>query len=378
MKTFTYVEDYLEVIAGHRNPVTGQAGTWYLEFNPIINLARYDVQVLDSMTNSVTNNQALTERQAQLLCKIILNYTRQLYALGIDVTPVRDAKWRIPLRKMDYTQSLRIIDDRLIVQFPFNKEMVDAIKTFSRESQGPAQWDRDQKVWAVALTEYNLSWLYAWATVKKFEIDPAVQDLMLKLNQVEQSGYAIELQFANNGLTVANAENSLLEYIQDFLGGFDPDNLLQLMDYSSILGYTINKDLADAVIKEYGPRFYNLLSNREIKINPNTLLLLQGNDFDSVLDYADAMQRWPVVVYEPDLSGRMLANLRDRYGDDLAGKYIHTIKPVHNLKTIPLLISSAGMVFGGDKQQMLQSAEKIVYCAQDVYNKKTTSKVKNL
>jgi len=376
MKTFTYVEDYLEVIAGHRNPVTGQAGTWYLEFNPIINLARYDVQVLDSMTNSVTNNQALTEKQAQLLCKIILNYTRQLSALGIDVTPVRDAKWRIPLRKMDYTQSLRIIDDRLIVQFPFNKEMVDAIKTFSRESQGPAQWDRDQKVWAVALTEYNLSWLYAWATVKKFEIDPAVQELMLKLNQVEQSRYAIELQFANNRLTIANAENSLLDYIQDFLGGFDHGNLLQLMDYSSILGYTINKDLADAVINEYGPRFYNLLSNREIKINPNTLV--QGNDFGSVLDYADALQRWPVVVYEPDLSGRMLTKLRNRYGDDLEGKYIHTIKPVHNLKTIPLLISSAGMVFGGDKQMMLQSAEKVVYCAQDVYNKKINSKVKNI
>ena len=149
------------------------------------------------------------------------------------------------------------------------------------------------------------------------------------------------------------------------------------MDYSSILGYTINKDLADAVINEYGPRFYNLLSNREIKINPNTLV--QGNDFGSVLDYADALQRWPVVVYEPDLSGRMLTKLRNRYGDDLEGKYIHTIKPVHNLKTIPLLISSAGMVFGGDKQMMLQSAEKIVYFSAEVYNKnKHSTKIKKL
>jgi hypothetical protein len=41
---------------------------------------------------------------------------------------------------------------------------------------------------------------------------------------------------------------------------------------------------------------------------------------------------------------------------------------------IPLIISSAGMVFGGDKQYMVQRAEKVVYCAADVYNKGNNSK----
>jgi hypothetical protein len=34
------------------------------------------------------------------------------------------------------------------------------------------------------------------------------------------------------------------------------------------------------------------------------------------------------------------------------------------------------MVFGGDKQLMLQRAEKIVYCVEDVYNKKSPGRVK--
>jgi hypothetical protein len=162
------------------------------------------------------------------------------------------------------------------------------------------------------------------------------------------------------------------------LDGFDLTNLLALVDAAPILGYTINKDLSTALISEYGPRFYNLLTNRELKINPNTLV--QSSDFENTLDYADALQRWPVVVYEPDLSGRMLKKLTDKYGPDYdQTRYIHTVKPVRNLERIPLLISSAGMVFGGDKQLMIQRAEKVVYCSTEVYNKKNVnSKVKDL
>jgi hypothetical protein len=278
---------------------------------------------------------------------------------------------------MDYSQRLTLDHNRLVVQFPFNTETVEAIKTFARDSQGSAQWDRDRKVWLVGLTEYNLSWLYAWATVNRFEIDTTVHELMTKITHAEQSGYAIELCLDSDQLTVTNAENSLVEYIHNNLGGFELDNLLTLVDNSGILGYTVSKDISQAIIDKYGPRFYNLLNNREIKINPQALFT--GNDFDSILDYADTVQRWPVVVYEPDLSGRMLVKLRDKYGIDYnQERYIHTIKPIHTQTVIPLLISSAGMIFGGDKQLMLQQAEKVVYCAQDVYNKKTNSKVNKL
>ena len=111
-----------------------------------------------------------------------------------------------------------------------------------------------------------------------------------------------------------------------------------------------------------------------------------------MLDYADLTQRWPVVIYEPDLSGKLLAQLRtlregvvevprtvkvnERYWDN-GFKYIHVVAPVTN-KSIPLLISSAGMMYGGDKSLMVQNSEKIVYCAAEVYNKKPESKVEKL
>jgi hypothetical protein len=49
-------------------------------------------------------------------------------------------------------------------------------------------------------------------------------------------------------------------------------------------------------------------------------------------------------------------------------KVVYITKPV--LTPIPLLISTAGMIYGGQKEIMVQQAEKIVYCASEVYNKK--------
>jgi hypothetical protein len=121
------------------------------------------------------------------------------------------------------------------------------------------------------------------------------------------------------------------------------------------------------------------LTNREIKIS--------SDDLDSVLDYADLTQRWPVVIFEPDLFGAMMNKLSNRYPAELIGtnyhpdvpitdktRYIHTIKGLRGVDRIPLLITAAGMIFGGDRQLMIQRAEKIVYSAQAVYTKGHTDK----
>ena len=64
MKKFDHVEDYIEVITGYKDIVTGkQSSTFYFGINPIVNLARYDVSVLESMADTVLRRGALTERQ---------------------------------------------------------------------------------------------------------------------------------------------------------------------------------------------------------------------------------------------------------------------------------------------------------------------------
>jgi hypothetical protein len=179
-----------------------------------------------------------------------------------------------------------------------------------------------------------------------------------------------------------------VDYVNTNLGGFELTNLLKLIDASSILGYTIDPDLATAVSMEYGPRFYNLISNKQIRINPDTFMAT--DDFESIIDYADTVQRWPIVIYEPDLSGRMLNKIKairrqvwenkQQKNPTIDSKfnYIHTTVPIRNMNPIPLIISSAGLMFGGDKQLMLHRTDKVVFCTVDVYTKQGNSKVKDI
>jgi hypothetical protein len=379
MITFPTVEDYLEVLAGYRDPVTNKVTNHhiFLEFVPIVNLARYDVKILESMAHGVAGGHALTERQGDLAVKIVLKYQRQLAQKGIDVAPVEIPAWRKPLRKMDYSRRLYIDNDELIIRFPYDNVLIDSLRGFTKESQGHATWNRESRVWQIGLTEYNLSWLHAWAQANQFEISSEVTALMSKIAQVETQGYAIELTVRDNQLIVTNAPESLSEQVAGI--GLQFDKLLELIDASAVLGYTVDQDLVQATVTEYGAGFYQLLSSRETQLSPN---ITESDDIASVLDYADRLQRWPVVFYEPDLKNRMLnklvelrpgqfvSNNRKNPAIDPAVKYIHTTVSIINLPVIPLIVSGAGMLFGGDKQMMMQHAEKVVYCVADVYNKK--------
>jgi hypothetical protein len=393
MKTFPTVEDYLEVIAGLRDPVTlkSKPHSWLNDFDPIVNLARYDTDVLNSMSTTANEGRALTEKQGELAVKIVVKYKRQLVAKGVDVAPVEENPvWRLPLRKMDYTRKLDIANDMITVMFPFNNSLIDGLRDFRKESQGHGEWDKERKVWSFALTEYNLVWLKTWAEQNQFEITNEVLRLDAMVAEVEKTAYAIELRYVNGELTIANCPETLQSYINTHLGGVHNDNLFRLVDMSPVLGYTVSNEIADMIVAKTSPREFSLITNRELKVNPESIQ--NGDNLASVLDYADLTQRWPVVIYEPDLSGKLLAQLRtlregvvevprtvkvnERYWDN-GFKYIHVVAPVTN-KSIPLLISSAGMMYGGDKSLMVQNSEKIVYCAAEVYNKKPESKVEKL
>ena len=384
MKTYATVEDYLEVIVGYRDPVTGKLGSgFFFGATPIINLARYDVDVLNSMANTTANNDSLTQRQADLLCKLIMKYRRQLTNHSIDVAPVAEPRWRNPIRPMDYRRRVSVVDNTIQVKFPYDVTLIEEFRRFGKDSQGRSQWDRDQKVWINDITEYNVSWIYTWATHHGFEVDTEVCNLFQIVQSCEHRPYAIELVWSVTGLDITNASDSLREHIQQHLGGFAEDNLLRLIDHSGPLGYTVSEEIAQAVRAEYGMKFYSLLSNRELKVLPDGQ---EPTDLDAILDYADTMQRWPVVCFEPDLFGAMLNKLRARYPAELisanpAGlptatepRYIHTTKGLRNIDRIPLLITAAGLIFGGDRAMMIQNAEKIVYAAQDVYTKGQTNK----
>jgi hypothetical protein len=325
------------------------------------------------MATSVSVSQSLTERQAELLVKIVLKYERQLQSQGVDVDPVRQPQWRLPLRRMDYTCSLTRDGDRLLIRFPFNNDYIGNIRDFAKHSQGAVRWDRDSRVWTAAITEYNVSWLTTWANQHRFEIDSSVYALMTQIHQVESQPYAIELYIRGDQFDIRNSPDSLSEYIQHH-GGFGLDRLLYLVDMSSVLGYTVEPAIAESIMATQGSAIYNLLMHRELRINP-AAIDAKNNGFDAVLDYTEAVARQSVVVYEPEHANRLRTKLHNRFGEHLPLDYCYSHRPVTD-RPIGLLITTSALFLGGAQQQMLQQAEKVVYVTQDAYNKKNNAKVK--
>lgn len=378
MKQFTYVEDYLELIGGYRDIVTGLISPMSFCFMPIISLARYDVQVLDSMSQSTVQSKALTERQGELAIKIIVKYKKQLAQKLIDVTPIEEApKFRVTPRKMDYRKSLTIKNDTLIAKFPYETKIIELIRGFKKESQGRCEFDTGNKVWEFAMTESNLNWIHTIAQSNGFEVDQEVKILIQKMADCEATDFAIELTLDENGLDITNCPLGLREYIDEKMGGFGLDNLEKLADHAGELGYTISPALAAALEIQYNKLFVKLAQTREAKFQSVTL-----DKFKQVLDYAIKVGRKPIVVYEPDHSAKLFNMLRECYpeshiqvattaavtvDDDV--DFVHTTKTLRALDYIPFLVSTAGMIYGSDKQLMFQRAGKIVYLTPEVYRK---------
>jgi hypothetical protein len=230
----------------------------------------------------------------------------------------------------------------------------------------------------MALTEYNVNWAYSFGVNNNYEIDASVRELMDLIIACENTEYKIELVVVDDRLEITNAAPELVNHVTNKLGGFELANLYNLIDYADILGYTIDPAIEEVAIASSSPRMYNLMINKDSKIGANDV----ERNFIDVIKYAEQTNRWPIHIYEPNLSDFLLGLAREHLGDaviSITGQEspdVSQARAVHFTKyqsrwqhRIPLLLSSAGMLYGGEKQLLIDRAEKVVYFAHDVYNK---------
>ena len=365
MLTFPNVEDYIEILAGYE---PGNGG--YMLFNAskyTFSLARYDVKIVESMANAtVWGSMALTDKQGELALKLVEKYRRQYANQGIDITAIiENPQWRMPLRKVDRTQRIWLEDGEIRIKFPYNQNWIDDIRKFKEVSQGHAEWQHDNKYWSLGLTEYNVNWVVAWGELWKIDIDPEVKDLYNKILLAESTPYEIKLVQHADRFEIVNAAESLVNYINEHLGGFALDNVTRLVDAAGVLGYTVDRNIKyDELLDLFGP-------DRLIHV-PST----ESGSLDLIFDYAELTGRWPVCIYNP---GTTQSIDLSRFNDsevvrfDPAGRTrsdynYHTLKVVYANKIpkgwnypIPLLVSTIEMMYGGTKLDWYNRAEKIIH-----------------
>jgi len=379
MRTYTYVEDYLEVMNGDRDPVTGKIYGLFDSTPPIVSLARYDVSVLASMSAATQSGRALTDRQAELALKIIQKYQKQLEKLEIDIKPINSPQYRLGIRQIDRRKMLYIDKDLIVLQFPYDTKLIDNLRDLAKISQGSWRFASEPKAWRLAITETNVIAANGFAENHQFEISEEFKTYLQEVVRCEQVPYAIQLVKTDTGLTIQNAPHSLTDAIDNFCG-FDSSNLDTLVDNCAIYGYTVAQDILDLIVDKHNPRICNLMTEQEFKFKPDS----DPSVYQDLIKYAETTGRCPIYVYEPDLSGRLYKSFVEQYfdSDDVYRTtqlkpesvtvhkkviYFHKYTSAWN-QPIPLLVSGQGMMHGGEKTLLLQRAEKIIYFATEVYN----------
>jgi hypothetical protein len=385
--SFPYVEDYIEVIGGLRD-ITGKKIPFLSKSShPTVSLARYDVNIASSFANQADSGTSFTDRQSELAIKLIEKYRKQLYNLGIDVDPIlKEVKFRMPIRVVDRTRSVRIEDGMIHLRFPYDKVLVPEITKASKASRGTFKFNMERKIWLLALTEYNVNWVKAFGQLHQFEIDPEVDRLMEKILECEKTDYKIELTLdSDNNIIITNGESSMMDYISEHVGELNYSNLIKLVDHSAVLGYTVNNDILEAVQKGFDPTVAGLLAQKESHVKRIDVLDQDGELMDSLTKYAELTDRWPICIYEPDLSDRLLKCAKERFGEAAVLRVGSTIKGnevdmagvkcvyFNKLKrswphAIPIFVSTNAMLYGAEKQAIIQLAEKVVYYTATVYN----------
>ncbi len=381
MRKFPSVEDYIEIINGDRDAVTGRLYGLFDSRPPIVSLARYDVKIIDSMSQATQSGRSLTDKQADLAVKIVLKYRKQLERQEIDVSPVESPSFRLGIRQIDRRKLLHIVDNNIVLQFPYDTALINDIRELAKISQGRWRFDSDNKAWYLAITETNVVAAYGFAQNNQFEIAPEFHQYLQAVESCEQVPYSIMLVQQQDQLAITNAAATLTQAIENWCG-FDLSNLDLLVDAAPEYLYSVDQAIQQDVAARHGPRVLNLMLAKETKFAPSSDLEV----FNDVVRYATITGRYPIYVYEPDLSDKMYGNFVLRCFDSQQVHRVNVLKPAvlsADIKVIyfnkysagwdqpiPLLISGHGMMHGGEKTVLLQQARKTVYFATEVYKNK--------
>lgn len=344
MTKFPDLESYIEYIAGYIDINGKKVGGFFIYPTPVINLARYDTKVVENLATQTLNEQmAYSDKQADLAGKIVQKYTRQLAKLGVEV-PAEVPTCRLGIRAVDRSRRLYIENDELCMRFPFDPNLIDSLREQRKEATGTMVFDRDARVWRLGMTEQNLCWAVFFAEQTGFEQTPEVQELYQKVLEIEKSGFAIRLQATDTGFEIVNASEHLVNYINDHVGGFGSDNLLALVDNAGSLGYAVDPALMEVVAALHGDKVAVMASGRVVPLEKD-----QGYTLDDIVAYANLVDRMPAYMYDTQ-------TLPAQRREDLV-----YLKRSVNIDNPPkLLITTTSMMIGSRKTHWFNTAEKVI------------------
>ncbi len=338
-----YLEDIIEIIGGLRdtNGNENKLVSLLSTHKYPINLARYDVNILNSLSQQTfIKNLAYTDRQADLARTIVTKYARQLNLIIPNLPSAEDIPLRMPIRNIDRRYIANIVDDIIEFKFPYDKKLIEVIKNEMSGAFGGIEYDPEKKCWKFGLTEYHVNFLGALSDQYSIILSDDLKHIYDSIVSMSLEKFAIELVKTSDGYTITNAANELLDYIQENCGGFGADNLISLVDNSAILGYSVSQEVLEEI---------SYLPENIVSLMVNNKLTSSKISIDEVVKYATITNRLPVHVYHSGVQSKE------------SSETVEYLNGKSNPNLVPkILVSPTGFMIGKKRSGWLNNAEKVL------------------
>lgn len=378
MITFEYLEDYIEYIAGTRDKHNRTSTAFFC--TPTVNLARYDKSVMNSFAMQLENKTGFTDRQAILAGKIVDKYRRQLAKQDVKVpADIDELSLRYPIREVDRTCSLFIEDEKIIAKFPYTTSIINAIKAHTHDHTGVVMFNKERKVWEIALTEPNLLWMSDVAHEFDFEVSDEIKALHADVLADSQRKYSIELMADGNGAPfIDNAPKQMIDYIQERIGSVSSNTLDNVAQFAGTLGFGIHHSIRNTILH------VDFLESRSIRVEPTP------EGIQKIVDFAVTHNKFPIFTYRPGMLGSEetamlnscfedsevmdLTKTKNKTDIEISNntKVVHINSVAAKLLAsesidIPVLVIYNNLSFGAANEYVEQAAERTVFCCENFY-----------
>jgi len=227
------IEDCLEFLIGLTN-LPGK--TWR---DNVFKLYPENEKVLSSIGRQVFKGKALTEKQHELVKKLMLDwYQEQFSEVGIQIENIVD-KIREPHREVDKSHWVRHVakdkSDYIAIRFPFSNQVIDKINDLKRNTKDGG-YHYDKHVHYFTFNEVNVYRVVGVALKFKdqFEIDSDIQEYYNSLVEYDMNKEKFIPGVYNYELK--NVSQATYNLIEKEVGKPNANNISELYDKRRLYG----------------------------------------------------------------------------------------------------------------------------------------------
>src|SRR6056300_316045 len=226
MKNLITIEDILELAAG-------------LTDGPEIAIDNSDKTIVYSIAKQVFKEVPLTDKQFDLMKVKLSQYKDQFTNLDQDFDFAIN-NLRYPLREIDRSKYIKIVDGEIKIRFPFRKTEIIEINSISAKTDDYRHSKGTHEHW-FGFTETNVLNIMDIFKDKNFEIDKEIKDIYEEENKIRKNPENYLSGVYNSKLK--NIHKNLKNYIKE-------TNTLQLIDRKFKYGFNYVDEITPSTLEE--------------------------------------------------------------------------------------------------------------------------------